>query len=119
MGFFLFISSFYAFSILFLKAAVSLSHLPVTSDFHLFICKSGWGGGKAKHTQQCPGFKFIHLLICKFEWGVTEAKHQVMFPILNVTHTWDSHVETQRGSQREPWLVLHPLHSVSEVLELI
>jgi hypothetical protein len=42
MGFFLFINSFDIFSILSLKAAVSwssLSHLPVTSDFHVLIYK--------------------------------------------------------------------------------
>lgn len=43
MGFFLFINSFYVFSILSLKTAVSLSslsHLPVTSDFHVLIYRS-------------------------------------------------------------------------------
>ena len=52
MGFFLFINSFYAFSILFLKAAVSLgslSHLPVTWNFHLLIYESKLEVIKAKH----------------------------------------------------------------------
>lgn len=52
MGFFLFINSFYTFSILFRKAAVSLSslsHLPVTSDFRLLIYKSELEVMKAKH----------------------------------------------------------------------
>lgn len=43
MGFFLFINSFYVFSILSLKTAVSLSslsHLPVISDFHVLIYRS-------------------------------------------------------------------------------
>ena len=70
MGFFLFINSFYTFSILFLKAAVSsgsLSHLPVTSDFHSLIYKS--------------------------ELGVITAKHKVMLLILNLTQIPESHLE--------------------------
>lgn len=70
MGFFLFINSFYTFSILFLKAAVSLgslSHLPVTSDFHLLIYKS--------------------------ELGVIKAKHKVILLILNFTYISENHLE--------------------------
>lgn len=48
MGCFLFINSFSAFSILSLKAAVSLSHLPVTSDFHLFVLQIGMGRYESK-----------------------------------------------------------------------
>lgn len=60
MGFFLFINSFYTFSILFLKAAVSLSslsHLPVTLDFHSLIYKSEVGSDKGKAQGNFPEFK--------------------------------------------------------------
>lgn len=70
MGFFLFINSFCTFAILFLKAAVSpgaLSHLPVTSDFHLLIYRS--------------------------ELGVKTAKHKVMLLTLNLTQIPESHFE--------------------------
>lgn len=67
MGFFLFINSFYIFSIFFLKTSVSLnflSHLPATLGFHLLIYKS--------------------------EFKVIKVKYKVSFLILTLSHLSES-----------------------------